>query len=101
MGFVIGVDAGGSRTRVFVADSDGEIDRDRPSARCRGEARRDRALGGDHRERRAGCARLDPTPRFGAPRALCAGVAGVGRETERRALSEALMTRRSPTRCSW
>jgi N-acetylglucosamine kinase-like BadF-type ATPase len=90
MGIVIGVDAGGSRTRVSVADSDGEIiaTAEREGAAVRpGEVERSAAIiAAAVRD-----ALVTLHPSFGAPRALCAGVAGVGRESERRALREALM----------
>jgi glucosamine kinase len=87
---VIGVDAGGSRTRVTVADSDGETiaTSEREGAAVRpGEIERSASV-------IASAVRDALTtvhPSFGAPRALCAGVAGVGREGERRALAEALI----------
>jgi glucosamine kinase len=90
IGFVIGVDAGGSRTRVTVADSDGETiaTSEREGAAVRpGEIERSASV-------IASAVRDALTtvhPSFGAPRALCAGVAGVGREGERRALAEALI----------
>jgi glucosamine kinase len=90
MGIVIGVDAGGSRTRVSVADSDGEIiaTAEREGAAVKpGEVERSAAIiAAAVRD-----ALVTLHPSFGAPRALCAGVAGVGRESERRALREALM----------
>jgi glucosamine kinase len=90
MGFVIGVDAGGSRTRVTVADSDGETiaTSEREGAAVRpGEIERSAAIIAS--AVRDALTTVHPT--FGAPRALCAGVAGVGREGERRALAEALI----------
>jgi glucosamine kinase len=91
MGIVIGVDAGGSRTRVSVSDSDGETiaTAEREGAAVRpGEIERSASIiASAVRD-----ALLTVHPSFGAPRALCAGVAGVGREAERRALSEALMS---------
>jgi glucosamine kinase len=90
MGIVIGVDAGGSRTRVSVADSDGEIiaTAEREGAAVRpGEIERSASIiASAVRD-----ALITLHPSFGAPRALCAGVAGVGRESERRALTEALI----------
>lgn len=89
MGIVIGVDAGGSRTRVSVADSDGEIiataEREGAAVRPGGIERSASIIASAVRD-----ALVTLHPTFGAPRALCAGVAGVGRESERRALSEAL-----------
>ena len=90
MGFVIGVDAGGSRTRVTVAHSDGETiaTSEREGAAVRpGEI--DRSASIIASAVRDALTTVHPT--FGAPRALCAGVAGVGREGERRALAEALI----------
>jgi glucosamine kinase len=89
MGFVIGVDAGGSRTRVTVADSDGETiaTSEREGAAVKpGETRRSASI--IVSAVRDALTTVHPT--FGAPRALCAGVAGVGRESERRALAEEL-----------
>jgi glucosamine kinase len=90
MGFVIGVDAGGSRTRVTVADSDGETiatsEREGGAVRP-GEIERSASVIAS--AVRDALTTVHPT--FGAPRAMCAGVAGVGREGERRALTEALI----------
>lgn len=90
IGLVIGVDAGGSRTRVAVADALGETiaSAEREGAAVKpGEIERSASI-------IAGAVRdalitLDPS--LGTPRALCAGVAGAGRESERRALTEALL----------
>jgi len=91
MGFVIGVDAGGSRTRVTVADSDGETiatsEREGAAVRPGEIARSVSIIASAVRD-----ALTTVHPTFGAPRALCAGVAGVGREGERRALAEALIS---------
>jgi glucosamine kinase len=90
MGFVIGVDAGGSRTRVTLADSDGETiaTSEREGAAVRpGEIERSASVIAS--AVRDALTTVHPT--FGAPRAMCAGVAGVGREGERRALTEALL----------
>jgi len=90
IGLVIGVDAGGSRTRVAVADANGETiataEREGGAVKP-GEIERSAAI--IAAAVRDALITLDPT--LGAPRALCAGVAGVGRESERRALSEALL----------
>jgi glucosamine kinase len=90
MGHVIGVDAGGSRTRVVVADASGETiaSAEREGAAVKpGEI--ERSAGIIAATVRDALITLDPT--LGTPIALCAGVAGVGRESERRALSEALL----------
>lgn len=89
MGLVIGVDAGGSRTRVAVADAAGETlaTSEREGAAVKpGEVERSAAI--IAAAVRDAMSAIDPT--LGEPRALCAGVAGVGREGERRALGEAL-----------
>jgi len=90
IGLVIGVDAGGSRTRVMVADANGETvaasEREAGAVKP-GDVERSAAI--IAAAVRDALATLDPT--LGAPRAMCAGVAGVGREKERRALSEALL----------
>lgn len=89
IGLVIGVDAGGSRTRVAVADASGEIiaSAEREGGAVKpGEIERSASI--IAAAVRDALITLDPT--LGAPRALCAGVAGVGRENERRAFSEAL-----------
>jgi glucosamine kinase len=91
MGLVIGVDAGGSRTRVVVADATGETitTAEREGAAVKpGDIERSAAI--IAAAVRDAMVTLDPT--LGTPRALCAGVAGAGRESERRALSEALMS---------
>jgi glucosamine kinase len=90
MGLVIGVDAGGSRTRVTVADATGaplaSLEREGAAVRP-GELERSAAIiAGAVRE---AMSTIDPT--LGTPRALCAGVAGTGREAERRDLAEALL----------
>jgi glucosamine kinase len=89
IGLVIGVDAGGSRTRVVVADAAGETiaTAEREGAAVKpGEVERSASI--IAAAVRDALSTLDPT--LGEPRALCAGVAGAGRERERRALSEAL-----------
>ncbi len=90
IGLVIGVDAGGSRTRVIIADASGETvatSEREGSAVKPGDIERSASI--IAAAVRDALSALDPT--LGAPRALCAGVAGVGREKERRALSEALL----------
>ncbi len=90
IGLVIGVDAGGSRTRVVVADANGDTvataEREGGAVKA-GEVERSAAI--IAAAVREALATLDHS--LGAPRALCAGVAGVGRERERHALSEALL----------
>ena len=91
IGLVIGVDAGGSRTRVVVADASGETvaTAEREGAAVKpGEIERSATI--IAAAVRDALSALDPT--LGEPSALCAGVAGAGRESERRALSEALRT---------
>lgn len=89
IGLVIGVDAGGSRTRVVVADASGETvaTAEREGAAVKpGEIERSATI--IAAAVRDALSALDPT--LGEPSALCAGVAGAGSESERRALSEAL-----------
>lgn len=89
IGHVIGVDAGGSRTRIMIADAAGEplATAEREGAAVKpGEVERSASI--IAAAVRDALATIDPT--LGEPRALCAGVAGVGRESERRALAEAL-----------
>ena len=89
IGHVIGVDAGGSRTRVVIADANGETlaTSEREGAAVKpGDVERSASI--IAAAVRDALSTIDPT--LGEPRALCAGVAGVGRENERRALSEAL-----------
>ncbi|MGH7623514.1 MAG: BadF/BadG/BcrA/BcrD ATPase family protein, partial [Gemmatimonadaceae bacterium] len=89
IGHVIGVDAGGSRTRVVVADANGETiaTSEREGAAVKpGEIERSASI--IAAAVRDALSTIDPM--LGEPRSLCAGVAGVGREGERRALSEAL-----------
>jgi len=90
IGLVIGVDAGGSRTRVAIADANGETiatsEREGGAVKP-GEIERSASI--IAAAVRDALITLDPM--LGTPRALCAGVAGVGRENERRALTEALL----------
>ena len=89
IGLLIGVDAGGSRTRVAVADAAGEIiaTAEREGAAVKpGEIERSASI--IAAAVRDALSALDPT--LGEPLALCAGVAGAGRESERRSLAEAL-----------
>src|SRR3569833_1735840 len=90
MGFVIGVDAGGSRTRVTVADSDGETiaTSEREGAAVRpGELERSASLVTS--AVRDALTTVHPTKR--APHTQSADEADDRHEGERRALSEALI----------
>lgn len=90
--FVVGVDGGGSKTRALLADERGERITEATgdgSAVKPGEAEKSAGV-------IAGVVRdvLEQADRSGTkPRVLCVGVAGVGRESERQALHEALATR--------
>jgi glucosamine kinase len=88
---VIGVDGGGSRTRVLVADEHGATLGSAEGTGCAvrpGEADRSAELiAGCVRDALASCG-MEQTPKV-----LCAGVAGVGRESEREALRLALVSR--------
>lgn len=87
---VVGVDGGGSKTRALLADERGariaESTGDASAVRP-GDAERSAGV-------IAGVVRdvLEDAGKSGSrPRVLCAGVAGVGRESEREALHEALV----------
>ena len=89
---VVGVDGGGTRTRIWVADERG---RQLGSAEGPGSAIRPGEI--DHsaevivattRDALASCDMTHVTPKV-----LCVGVAGVGREPERQALWQALVSR--------
>lgn len=89
---VVGIDAGGSKTRVVVATLSGE-----PLAEAVGAAA---AMSPGNAEHSAAViAELVSSALANAeagnrvPRALCAGVAGTGRETEQRDLQDALTRR--------
>jgi glucosamine kinase len=89
---VIGVDGGGSKTRIWVADERGQ---QLGSAEGPGSALRpgeiDRSadvIVATTREALASCEMTHVMPKV-----LCVGVAGVGREPERQALWQALMSR--------
>src|ERR671925_199723 len=89
---VVGVDAGGTRTRILVADERGQQlgSADAPGSAVRpGEADRsaDIIVNGT-REALASCEMTHVIPKV-----LCVGVAGVGREPERQALWQALVSR--------
>lgn len=89
---VIGVDGGGTKTRVVVADERGQQlgSADGPGSAVRpGEADRSAdVIITTTREALASCEMTHVTPKV-----LCVGVAGVGREPDRQALWQALMAR--------
>ena len=89
---VIGVDGGGTKTRVVVADERGQQlgSADGPGSAVRpGEADRSAdVIIVTTREALASCEMTHVTPKV-----LCVGVAGVGREPDRQALWQALMAR--------
>lgn len=89
---VIGVDGGGSKTRAMVADDQGQqiADVEGPGSAVRpgqAEASAD-VVAAVVRDALAAC---DMT--HVVPRVVCVGVAGVGREAERQALWQALVSR--------
>jgi glucosamine kinase len=87
---VVGIDGGGSKTRAILADERGETLIEAVGA---GSAVKPGAA-----EQSAGIIAgvvrdaLESAERTDTPRVLCVGVAGVGRESERQALWEALTT---------
>ena len=89
---VVGVDGGGSRTRIWVADERGQQlgSAEGPGSAIRpGEADRSAdVIVTTTREALASCDMTHVTPKV-----LCVGVAGVGREPERQALWQALVSR--------
>jgi glucosamine kinase len=89
---VIGVDGGGSKTRIWVADERGQQlgSADGPGSALRpGEIDRSAdVIVVTTREALASCEMTHVMPKV-----LCVGVAGVGREPERQALWQALMSR--------
>lgn len=89
---VIGVDGGGTKTRAWVADERGQQlgSADGPGSAVRpGEADRSaEVIAATAREALASCEMTHVTPKV-----LCVGVAGVGREPDRQALWQALMSR--------
>jgi glucosamine kinase len=89
---VVGIDGGGSRTRVMVADESGQqlgSAEGTGSAVRPGEAERSaQIMESLVREALASCAMTHVMPKV-----LCAGAAGVGREGERQALWQALASR--------
>ncbi|MGQ0713348.1 MAG: BadF/BadG/BcrA/BcrD ATPase family protein [Gemmatimonadaceae bacterium] len=89
---VIGVDGGGTKTRIWVADERGQQlgSADGPASAVRpGEAERSAdVIVATTREALASCEMTHVTPKV-----LCVGVAGVGREPDRQALWQALVAR--------
>jgi glucosamine kinase len=89
---VVGVDGGGTRTRIWVADERGQ---QLGSAEGPGSALRpgevDRSADVIVATTREALASCDMTHVM--PKVLCVGVAGVGREPERQALWQALVSR--------
>ena len=89
---VIGIDGGGTKTRVVVADENGKFlaDVEGPASAVRpGQAERSAEVIAETVKRALEDAELSSV----VPRALCVGVAGVGREPERQALWQALAGR--------
>lgn len=89
---VVGVDGGGSRTRAMVADESGHgivTVEGGPSAVRPGQAEQSAdVIAATVREALAACDMSHVTPKV-----LCVGVAGVGRDVEREALWQALVSR--------
>ena len=89
---VVGVDGGGTKTRVLVADESGKSLADvsgSASAVKPGEAERSAQVIAETVALALATAELTHV----MPKVLCVGVAGVGRETERQALWQALAAR--------
>lgn len=89
---VVGIDGGGSRTRVIVADESGQqlgSAEGLGSAVRPGEAERSAQV----MERLVGDALASCAMTHVMPKVLCVGAAGVGREGERQALWQALAAR--------
>ena len=89
---VVGVDGGGTKTRVLVADETGKTiaEADGPASAVRpGQAEHSATVIAETVRRALGEAELGLI----VPRVLCVGVAGVGREPERQALWQALAAR--------
>lgn len=87
---IVGVDGGGTKTKVVVADEQG---RELATAMGGGSAARPgqttqaaEMIAQTVKDALASCARPDDVPRV-----LCAGLAGAGREPERQAVREALV----------
>lgn len=89
---VIGVDGGGTKTRIWVADERGQQlgSAEGPASAVRpGEAEHSAdVIVATTREALASCEMTHVTPKV-----LCVGVAGVGREPDRQALWQALVAR--------
>jgi glucosamine kinase len=89
---VIGVDGGGTKTRIWVADDRGQQlgSAEGPASAVRpGEAERSAdVIVATTREALASCEMTHVVPKV-----LCVGVAGVGREPDRQALWQALVAR--------
>lgn len=89
---VVGVDGGGTRTRVMIADESGTevLTVEGPGSAIKpGQTERSAAvIATTVRDALEGCNMTHVTPRF-----LCVGVAGAGREEEREALWQALVAR--------
>lgn len=89
---VVGVDGGGSRTRVMVADETGKeivTVEGGPSAVRPGQVEHSvQTIAATVKDALAACGMAHVTPKV-----LCVGVAGVGREPEREALWQSLMGR--------
>jgi glucosamine kinase len=89
---VVGVDGGGTKTRIWVADERGQQlgSAEGPASAVRpGEADRSAdVIVATTREALASCEMTHVTPKV-----LCVGVAGVGREPDRQALWQALVAR--------
>ncbi len=89
---VIGVDGGGTRTRIWVADERGQQlgSAEGPGSALRpGEADRSaEVIVATTREALASCEMTHVTPKV-----LCVGVAGAGRDPERQALWQSLVSR--------
>ena len=89
---VIGVDGGGTKTRVVVANEQGKslADVEGPASAVRpGQAEHSAAVIAETVKRALDDAEMSNV----VPRVLCVGVAGVGREPERQALWQALAGR--------
>jgi glucosamine kinase len=89
MNIVVGVDGGGTKTRVVVADATGKTlaDVEGPASAVRpGQAAHSAEVIAETTRRALEEAELGHV----VPRVLCVGVAGVGREPERQALWQAL-----------
>ncbi|NUR19491.1 MAG: hypothetical protein HOQ12_08165, partial [Gemmatimonadaceae bacterium] len=89
---VVGVDGGGTKTRVIVADESGKplADLEGPASAVRpGQAERSAEVIAETVRRALDEAEMSNV----VPRVICVGVAGVGREPERQALWQALAGR--------